>query len=83
MQGSIVLECIDIGGTISRIMGYSELGEGSLSAAAIIPILDSIIDADGNYLLTLDIPTEWKSSQTQNKPPLCQFFGKFNQLLLS
>eukprot|EP00579_Thalassiosira_antarctica_P015082 CAMPEP_0201941836 /NCGR_PEP_ID=MMETSP0903-20130614/47802_1 /ASSEMBLY_ACC=CAM_ASM_000552 /TAXON_ID=420261 /ORGANISM="Thalassiosira antarctica, Strain CCMP982" /LENGTH=430 /DNA_ID=CAMNT_0048484015 /DNA_START=24 /DNA_END=1316 /DNA_ORIENTATION=- len=82
---------VEIGemGYASDEMGYAsdELAtlsyKRSLSEAAIIPILDSIIDADGNTFRKLDLPEEWKTGQTRNEPPLLQFLEKFNPLMLS
>ena len=73
LRGSVALEQFDA----------SKSSLSLLSKEAIIPILDSIIDADGNSLRRLDLPEEWNKGKARNEPPLSEFFAKFNELMLN
>ena len=70
LRGSVVLEKFDA----SKTVVYKE---------AVVPLLDSIIDADGNSLRHLNLPEDWTKGKARNEAPLCEFFAKFNQLMLS
>ena len=87
LRGSVVLEHFDASKVATREQtsdySYRTVKEGSISAEATIPIIDSIIDADGNSLRHLDLPEDWTKGKARNEAPLCAFFAKFNQLMLS
>ncbi|KAL7528858.1 hypothetical protein ACHAXR_002672 [Thalassiosira sp. AJA248-18] len=72
LRGSAKLEEIDLGFQMT-----------TLSPESVIPILDSIIDAEGNSLRKFRLPNNWETGQARNETPLRQFFAKFNQLMLS
>ena len=55
----------------------------SISEAVVVPILESIIDTDGNNLRKVSLPSNWRTGEKRNVPPLSQFFTKLNALMLS
>ena len=79
LRGSIVLESINFG----NITFYSGRNQQSpLSEASVIPILESIIETDGNALREISLPTEWRKGQSRNEEPLSSFCSKFNRMML-
>ena len=82
VRGSVVLEDFDASTIATRKWeNGSYRTVKSISAEAVVPILDSIIDADGNSLRELSLPQDWKEGTARNEPPLREFFAKFNQLM--
>ena len=62
---------------------WGNRNQPSLSEAAVAPILESIIDTDGNSLREVSLPSKWTSEEIRNEPQLSEFFTKFNALMLS
>lgn len=73
--GSTILELIDINPLSCECDDFS--------AAAIAPILDSIIGTAGHSLRQIHLPTKWREGQARRDSPLREFLERFNQLLLS
>ena len=85
LRGSIVLENFDAFSkwgnrdAVSKWRNWSSL----LSEAAVVPIIESIIDTDGNNLREVSLPSHWRKGESRNVPPLSEFYTKFNALMLS
>ena len=71
LRGSVVLKSII----------FDEQSEMSLPT--VIPILESIVDVDGNSLRRLELPNEWKKGKVRGESPLNDFLQKFTELILS
>jgi len=80
LRSSTVIEEIDLGLKL-RLWAQSHGSARRLSPQALIPIMDSIVDAEGTSLRKLELPEEWKTSHARNELPLCQFLEKFHQFL--
>jgi hypothetical protein len=52
------------------------------SPEAVVPIIQSILDVDGNSLKKLVLPREWMTSEARNVLPLSDFFARYSQLKL-
>lgn len=83
LRGStvIVIEHIDL----SLVKQYESPAidpEPSISEAEVIPILDSIITADGNSLKFTNLPKKWRSART-TELTLTEYLGRYNRLLVS
>ena len=79
LWGSVVLEQIDLGLNKQHASSIIE-PEPSLSEDAVVPILDSIVDADQNVLKHLQLPKKWRKKRG---PMLREFLEKYNLLLES
>jgi len=78
IRRSVVLEEFNASESI-----YRRVYNTSLSEAAVAPILESIIDTNGNNLRKVYFPSKWCTGESRNVPPLSEFFTKFNALMLS
>ena len=81
LRGSAVLEEFDASNIYFQTWGNRN--QPSLSEAAVVPILESIIDSDGNNLRNVSLPSKWCTEKSRNVPPLSEFYTKFNALMLS
>ena len=81
LRGSVVLEEFNASNIYFQTWGNRN--QPSLSESAAVPILESIIDTDGNNLRTVSLPSKWRTGESRNVPPLSEFFTKFNALMLS
>ena len=81
LRGSVVLEEFDASNIYFQTWGNRN--QPSLSEAAVVPILESIIDSDGNNLRNVSLPSKWCTEKSRNVPPLSEFYTKFNALMLS
>jgi hypothetical protein len=71
-----VLEQIDLGLNKKHASSTIE-PEASLSEEVVLPILDSIVDADQNVLKHLQLPKKWRKKR---EPILGEFLEKYNQI---
>ena len=53
-----------------------------MSKSKLLPVLESILDTDGNSLHKIGFPREWNTTKARNKTPLCEFLAKANRLML-
>lgn len=75
LRGSTVLEEI----VLERVMcSDSNMKTSIISEAAVIPILDSIVEKSGNSLKQISLPKIWCR---QPNPVLDQFLLRFNQMM--
>ena len=81
LRGSVVLEEFNASNIYFQTWGNQN--QPSLSESAAVPILESIIDTDGNNLRTVSLPSKWRTGESRNMPPLSEFFTKFNALMLN
>lgn len=66
-----------IGSTVLEHIDLRSKTKGLLSLMTTIPILDRIIDIDGNSLREIHVPNEWKKKH-RNESPLSEFLVRFN-----
>ena len=77
LRGSIILQQIDL-----SLVGYHEdpdlESEPSISEAAVLPILDSTLDMEGNSLKHIQLPANWRHRASTE---LEQFLERYNILM--
>lgn len=84
-------DCKDIVGNAleplceSKVLKKIQFGRnnGKLSSSIVVPILNSIVDTDGNSLRDIVLPHSWKSVKARNEQPLNNFLVKFNESIIS
>ena len=79
LRGSIVLKQLDLSlvGEHERPVLYPE---PSISEEAVIPILTSIINAEGNSMTHLQLPKMWRNNRSSQ---LTDFLTRYNEVLIS
>ncbi|KAL3804401.1 hypothetical protein HJC23_011329 [Cyclotella cryptica] len=81
LRGSAIIEKIDlslVGDHESPILDV----EPSLSCDFVLPILDSIIERDGNALKYLQFPHAWQKERPVD-PNFCRFISRYNAMFNS
>ena len=79
LRGSVSLEQIDLSLAKQHETPVIKL-EPCISEDMVLPILDSIVDADGNSLKHLQLPEKWRNKHHRM---LSEFLERYNQLLES
>ncbi|KAL7531848.1 hypothetical protein ACHAXR_004271 [Thalassiosira sp. AJA248-18] len=77
LRGSIVLEQIDLSLAAQHESPAID-PEPSISEAVALPILDSIVGADGSSLKHIQLPHAWREKQS---PLVAEFLERYNVLL--
>jgi|Transcript_22032 hypothetical protein len=76
LRGSLVIEMIDL--SLVELHQDPDIQNGSISMSVVVPILQSIIDRDGNSLNHLQLAKKWRVEQGA---VLSLFLSKYSQLL--
>lgn len=80
LRGSTVLERVDL-----SLVGYHKSPdidpEPPISVEAVIPILDSIIDIEGNSLAHVQLPKKWCFEWSEGEELIYNFLKRFGRLL--
>ena len=77
LRGSLVLQQIDLS-LVSQYECPEIDPDPSISKAAVLPILDSIIDVRDNLFKHIQLPVKWRDERSTE---LRQLLGKFHQLM--
>ncbi|KAL7534264.1 hypothetical protein ACHAXR_007306, partial [Thalassiosira sp. AJA248-18] len=75
LRGTTALERIDLS------LGYNDNNDASsssISASVVIPILESIVEKEGNSLRHIQFPKKWR---TERGSFMDQFLAKYNKVL--
>ena len=82
LRGSLVLEQIDLSLAGSSIISGNESPllwpPPALSESVVVPVLDSILAAEGSVLKHLQLPKKWREGQSTL---LSQFLARYNEAL--
>ena len=80
LRGSVVLKQLDLG-LVDQYKSPHLHPQPSISEESVMPILTSIINAEGNSMTHLQLPQKWRSNEESTL--LATFLTRYNEVLIS